>query len=97
MRRGVAAVVCAGVIAALAGCADWRRQPPPPRLSIKDDAPKAPTTAELPVEERARREQANWCGQRHLEHSAGTLKESQEQKRTRDDQCSELHKRDYVP
>jgi len=93
MRRGVAAVVCAGVLAALAGCADWRRQPPPPqRLSIKDDAPKA----ELTVEERAKREQANWCGQRHVEHSAGNLRESEEQKRVRDGQCAELHKRDYV-
>ncbi len=117
MRRRVAAVVCAGALAALAGCADWRRQPPAPRLSIKDDAPPkaelsvppkrersgpsrtelpAPPKVELSVEERARREQANWCGQRHVEHNAGTLEESEEQKRVRDSQCTELHKRDYV-
>lgn len=93
MRRAVAAVGCAVLIAALGGCADWRRQAPPHRLSIKDDAPKPAAS----VEDGAKREQSNWCGQRHVEHNDGTLKESEEQKRVRDGQCVELHKRDYVP
>jgi hypothetical protein len=90
---GVAAVVCA--VALLAGCADWRRPSPPRHVSLKDDTPQ-PEKPGASVEDRARREQAEWCGQRHLQHSAGTLNESEEQKRARDDQCSELHKRDYV-
>jgi hypothetical protein len=68
---------------------------PEPPAAPKTELPVQPR-AELSIQERAEREQASWCGQRHVEHNAGTLAESEEQKRVRDGQCTELHKRDYV-
>ena len=68
---------------------------PEPPAAPKTELPVQPR-ADLSIQERAEREQASWCGQRHVDHSAGTLAESEEQKRVRDGQCTELHKRDYV-
>ena len=75
----------------LAGCFP-RPSPEVRRPSLKDDMPKS----EMSVEERARAEQWQRCGQRHVDYHAGKLNETPEQKRTRDEICAELHRDDHA-
>jgi hypothetical protein len=102
MLRASAIVVCAASAAMLAGCREEMRVHTP--RSLKDDAgptlskrEREPAKVEGPsVIDRAKAEQAARCGQRHIDHGKGALNESEEQKRTADATCSELHRYDYV-
>jgi hypothetical protein len=75
----------------------------PPRASADAPSPKATTDAlppkpkpTLAIEEKARAEQWARCAQRHVDYQAGKLNESEEQKRTRDEICAELHRTDHA-
>jgi hypothetical protein len=91
MGKMRAAGLCACVIAAIAGCV--RSETPHPMRSLKDPLPAPPQPS---VVERARAEQADHCGQRHVDRGKGTLEETEDLKRERDARCTELHRRDYV-
>ncbi len=104
MRKVIAAVLVSAACVMLAGCFLDRRTPQP-RLSIKDSAPiatgslPAPTPApkkDASIEERARAEHLKRCLQRHVDYQAGKLNETVEQKRLRDETCSELHRTDHA-
>jgi hypothetical protein len=86
-----------------------RDDAPAPKADVPAPAPKADDTAPAPkaaeapaaktevsIEERARAEQWNRCGQRHVDYQAGRLNESADQKRLRDEICAELHRYDHV-
>ena len=90
MGKRRAAALCACVMMAIAGCA--RTERPYSVRSLKDPV----ATQEPSVVERAKAEQASQCGQRHVDHGKGTLKETTESKHDRDERCAELHRRDYL-
>ena len=107
MGKGLAIVVCAALTAMLGGCSDLMHRPPV--ASLKDDMAKPahalsvpakpesePAKTDLSVIDRAKAEQAARCGQRHIEHGSGTLKETENEKQLADGICVELHKYDYV-
>jgi hypothetical protein len=97
MSKMRAAGLGACVIVAIAGCA--RDERPYPARSLKDPvvAPQPNVVAPQPnVVERAKAEQANHCGQRHVDRSKDALNETEELKRERDERCTELHRHDYV-
>jgi hypothetical protein len=69
--------------------------------SVKDPAKAEtakpePAKADTSVIDKAKAEQAARCGQRHVDHAGGTLKETENEKQLADAICVELHKYDYV-
>ena len=88
MNKMMGAAVCA--CAVVTGCAEYKK--PMTTQSIAQRAPQP----EMSIIERAKAEQAALCGQRHMEREAGKLNETAVQKQARNEQCVELHKRDYV-
>ena len=78
----------------------------PARPEIIRETIKEPTKAEtanpepakvdMSVIDRAKAEQMARCGQRHIDHGSGTLKESENEKQLADSICVELHRYDHV-
>ena len=82
---------------AVALSAPARPEPPLRTETIKPDTPRPePVRADRSVVDRARAEQAARCGQRHIDHGAGTLQETENEKQLADAICVELHKYDHV-
>ena len=67
----------------------------PESIKVESTKPE-PAKTDLSVIDRAKAEQAARCGQRHIEHGSGTLKETENEKQLADGICVELHKYDYV-
>lgn len=84
MRAALAAVGCAF---ALAGCCP-EDAATRARVPIKSIAAK-PGLSDV---ERARASQAERCAQRHLDRAKGTLSETEEQKRARDEICGAYYR-----
>lgn len=84
MRATLAAVVCA--VALVGGCADY--DTPRRTASVRQSAPK-PAMSET---ERARAAQAKQCAQRHVDRANGTLYETTEEKRDRDEICGAFYR-----
>jgi hypothetical protein len=61
-----------------------------------ETAKPEPAKADSSVVDKAKAEQAARCGQRHMDHAGGTLKETENEKQLADAICVELHKYDYV-
>jgi hypothetical protein len=97
MGRTWIILACACTATLLAGCRETASVG-----SLKDDARKsAVSTMEQPkpdlsVVDRAKAEQSAHCGQRHIDYGKGRLNESEDQKRTADAVCAELHRYDYM-
>ena len=76
---------------------ETRSEPPLRTETIKPEPVKPETfRADGTVVDRARAEQAARCGQRHIDHGAGTLQETENEKQLADAICVELHKYDHV-
>jgi outer membrane murein-binding lipoprotein Lpp len=84
MRAAFAAVGCAF---ALAGCC-------PEYAATRARAPIKTIAAKPGVSEmdRARASQAERCAQRHIDRAKGTLSETEEQKRARDEICGAYYR-----
>jgi hypothetical protein len=98
-RKAIATIACALLVVTLAACADCFATRPVPSIKRQAAVAAPPARAAAPqpsIVERAKTEQANRCGQRHIERASGTLNETADEKRDRDDQCVELHRHDYV-
>ena len=61
-----------------------------------ETAKPEPAKADTSVIDKAKAEQAARCGQRHIDHGSGALKETEGEKQLADSICVELHKYDYV-
>ena len=103
MGRALATVVCAAAAALLAGCMEHARSVrslkdhvPRPEHSVIDRMKVEAPKPVINIVDRAKAEQAARCGQRHIEHGNGTLKETKEQKLLADSICVELHRYDHV-
>jgi hypothetical protein len=77
--------------------APTRPEPPLRTETIKPELARPETfRADGSLVDRARAEQAARCGQRHIDHGAGTLQETENEKQLADAICVELHKYDHV-
>ena len=83
MTRTLAAIICACVVATLAGCADDGKKIT--TQSLKQGA----STRGMSAAERAQ-----WarCGERHAAWAKGTLQETEEVKQDRDKICGALYR-----
>ena len=82
---------------AVALSAPTRPEPPLRTETIKPEPIKPEAVrADRSVIDRAKAEQAARCGQRHIDHGAGTLQETENEKQLADAICVELHKYDHV-
>jgi hypothetical protein len=61
-----------------------------------ETAKPEPAKVDTSVIDKARAEQSARCGQRHIDHGKGALKESENEKQLADAICVELHRYDYV-
>jgi hypothetical protein len=97
MRATLMATVCSTALA-LWGCCwsdlDSVRATASVRPATGPAAPAAarPVASEPSATERARASQAKQCAQRHIDRANGTLAETQEQKRMRDEICAAYYR-----
>ncbi|HEU4381724.1 MAG TPA: hypothetical protein VFR73_24390 [Hyphomicrobiaceae bacterium] len=61
-----------------------------------ETAKPEPAKADTSIVDKARAEQSARCGQRHVDHGNGTLKETENEKQVADSICVELHRYDHV-
>ena len=61
-----------------------------------ETAKPEPAKADMSVIDKAKAEQSARCGQRHIDHGSGMLRETENEKQLADAICVELHKYDYV-
>jgi len=99
MGRAFATAAGVCLIAFMAGCTYEGAAPRPrPTASIKPPSAKAIGARQDDVKpalsetEQARAAQARQCAQRHLDRAGGTLKETPEQKRDRDEICAAYYR-----
>jgi hypothetical protein len=86
MWKVMAAILWASALAALTSCADY--DAPRRTASVRQSAPK-PAMSET---EKARAAQAKQCAQRHVDRANGTLYETTEEKRDRDEICGAYYR-----
>ncbi|HZT49471.1 MAG TPA: hypothetical protein VFA64_15965 [Hyphomicrobiaceae bacterium] len=106
MRATLTAIVCATALALWGCCAELDHlrataslgptpaavKPAPIKPAPIKPAAAKPAAAEPSETERARASQAKQCAQRHIDRANGTLAETDEQKRMRDEICAAYYR-----
>lgn len=94
MRATLTAIACSTAIGLWGCCADYDavRATASVRPATARPAAAKPADAAPSATERARASQAKQCAQRHIDRANGTLAESDEQKRMRDEICAAYYR-----